>query len=233
MENKASHPRRELSRNKVLNSLRKFPKRSKELLKDTGLSVAGFNEIRKILLDEKLIDHTLINGKEGYTITKKGITTLKNYPYLAYLIDNIHSRDGRYHSDYTTTTGSILSLNLSWGIHSDLTYDKDMGKLNLLSPKDVIEIEKLLFDKISNNIKKKKLHKEQIGKMVLGFDINYIEVLKSIKEKSLAYCDNSFKEEWDLRLKESGDPEELTEKEQKKLSALQKKTYEKIKKLNL
>ena len=233
MKSKAIHPRRELSRNKVLNSLRKSPKRFKELLADTELTPSGLNEIRKILLDEKLIEHILIDGKEGYGITKKGTISLANYPYLAYLIDNIHSRDGRYHSDYTTTTGSILFLNLPWGIHSDLTYDKDIEKLNLLSPKDVLEIEKLLFEKISYNIKKKKLNKEQIGKMVLGFDINYVEVLKSIKEKSLAYSDNSFKEEWDLRLKLGGDPEDLTEKEHKKLSALRKKTYEKINILNL
>lgn len=225
--------RRIRSRNMVLNALKINPQGFSSLEKSTGLSPVGLNDIRKILLNEKLIEPAIIDGKKVYKITEKGTISLGFYPYLAYLINAMHLRDGKYHSDYSRTTGSILSLDLSWGIQSDLMYDKEIDALNLLSPKDVLEIEKLLYKKITNNIKKQKLNKEQIGKMVLGFDIDYNEVLKSIKDKSLAYSDNSFEEEWKLRTKRDGDPEGFTAKEHQRLTTLRKKTYDKINKLNL
>lgn len=217
----------------VLNALKIKPQGFGSLEKSTGLSAAGLNDIRKILLNEKLIESTIIDGKKAYKITEKGTISLGSYPYLAHLINAIHSRDGKYHYDYSRTTGSIMSLDLPWGILTDLTYDKELEDLNLLSQNDVLEIEKLLYEKIRNNIKKRKLNKEQIGKMVLGFYIDYNEVIKSFKEKSLEYSDNSFEEEWELRTKMDGDPESFTAKEAQKLTKLREKTYEKINKLNL
>ena len=74
---------------------------------------------------------------------------------------------------------------MPWGIESDLTLDKEMNELNLLHPKDVIAIEELVFKKIAKNIKKRKLNEEQFGNIVLGFRIDYSELVKSIKENSL------------------------------------------------
>ena len=68
--------------------------------------------------------------------------------------------------------------------------------------------------------------------MVLGFSIDYNELVKSIEGKSLAYINNMSKEEVRLLGKIDGSPDSLTEKEGKRLVVLRKKTYEKIKKLD-
>ncbi len=224
---------REISLNAILNALKNKPLGFGDLVKSTGFSEAGLNKNRIILLERKLIEPIIQNGKKVYKITKKGITLSATYPYLARLIDEIHSRDGRNFSDYSTMMGSILSSKLPWGIESHLICDKDVEKLQLLSSKDVSEIEKLVYEKISNNIKKNKLNKQQVGKMVLGFDIEYDALFESIIQQSLLYLKHISKEEHIFLNKYENDPESLTEKEFKKMSDLRTKTRKKIKKLNL
>ena len=225
--------RSEKNQNTVLNKLKNKPLGFCDWVKSTGFSETGLNNIRKRLLEKKFIVQVIIDGKKGYAITKQGQTSLDNYPYLGYLTEQIFSRDGLYHSDYSTTMGTVLSMGLPWGIQSDLTYDKEIMGSDLISSKDVIEIENILYKKISDNLKKKKIKKEQIGNMILGFNINCENLLKSVSEQSLDYVDNVSKEESKLLSKYSVDPESLTEKELKRLNVLNKKTREKIKKLNL
>ena len=62
--------RRERSRNKVLNSLKDSPKRFKDLEKETGLSAAGLNDVRKIMLEEKVIEL-----RKSYNLELKGIAS--------------------------------------------------------------------------------------------------------------------------------------------------------------
>ena len=69
------------------------------------------------------------------------------------------------------------------------------------------------------------------GKMVLGFSMDYNEIRKSIDQKSLEYVENMSKEEAKLLLKYSDEPENITDKDVKRLETLREKTYEKIKKL--
>ena len=69
--------------------------------------------------------------------------------------------------------------------------------------------------------------------MILGFTINYSELIKSIKNKSLDYMNNITKEELKLLSKYEDDPESLTKKEFKRMNDLRIKTREKIKKSNL
>ena len=233
MQTKISNRRRETSRNKVLNSLKNGAKRFKDILHDTELSPAGLNEIRKILLEEREIEPTLIDGKEGYQLSDKGIISANNFVILPFVIDEIKSRDGKSYSDYSRLSGSIMSSSLPWGINSNLLIDSTLDELKPLSPEDVCEIEELIFNKIISNIKKRKMNKIDIGKMVLGFDIDFSELLKSIEKNSLVYYDNISKEESKLLGKYENDPTSVTLTEIKKMNLLRAKTYEKIKKLNL
>lgn len=224
---------REISLNAILNELKNKPLGFGDLVKSTGFSEAGLNENRKILLERKLIEPIIQNGKKVYKITKKGITLSGTYPYLASLIDKIYSRDGRTFSDYSTMMGSIMSSGLPWGIESHLICDRTIEKFQLLSSKDVSEIEQLIHEKISINIKKNKLKKGQVGKMVLGFDIDYNALFESVTKQSLVYLKHITKEESKLLNKYEDDPESLTQKEFKRMNELRIKTREKIKKLNL
>ncbi len=223
--------RRERSRNKVLISLSNSPKRFKDLEKETGLSAAGLNGIRIILLEEKVIESTLIDGKPAYKITKKGKNSLLKYNNLSFDVNEIKSRGGVYLRNYSTLNGGITSSKLSWGIRSDLTMDKQINSLSLLSSKDVEYIEKLVYKKLEYNISKRKITQDKIGKMVLGFSIDYNQLLQSVKEKSLRYYEEMSNEEITLLNKLDSNIENMTKKEKKRLETLRKQTYEKIEKL--
>jgi hypothetical protein len=224
-----SNPRREISRNKVLISLERKAKRTKDILKDTKLSPAGWNVIRKILLEEREIEHTLIDGKEGYQLSDRGIISVNNFNNLPFSIDEIRSNDGKSYRDYSTLCGSIMSSSLPWGIISNLSIDKNIEKLQPLLPNDVIEIEELIFNKIMFNIKKRKLNKIANGKIVLGFDMDFSDLQKSFDANSLKYYDSMSKEESNLLNKYEVDPESLSQKEFKKMNDLRTKTRKKIK----
>jgi len=220
--------RRERSRNKVLNSLKDSPKRFKDLEKETGLSAAGLNDVRKIMLEEKVIESTLLDGKPAYKITKKGKNSLSKYNTLAFEINEIKSQNGIYRRDYSSLNGGINTSQLSWGIRSDLTCTKQIEKLNLLSSSDVEEIEKFLYKKLEQNILKNKLSDDQIGEIVLGFSVGIPQVLQSIKEKSLTYYENMSKEEIKLLNKLDDDPKSMTQKEKNRLDVLRIQTYKKL-----
>lgn len=231
MSTKNYNTKREKSRGRVMRFL-KEPKRFTDLQKETGLSPAGLNEALKIMKEKKEIKLVLVEGKPRYMLTNKGKISLENFLALSFYIDEIRTRGGIHHWDYSTLQGTIVSSGLNWGIESDLTLDNDVKDLKLLQPKDVIEIEELVFKKINNNIKKRKLKKVQFGKMVLGFSIDYNELVKSIEKKSLAYINHMSNDEAKILSKIDGSLDSLTKEEVKRLDELRKKTYEKIKKLD-
>ena len=105
-------PRRERSRNKVLIALKSEPKRFKDLLEETKLSAAGLDAIRKILLEEKLIVHELIEKKAVYRLTKKGEKSFDNVFLISHNIDRIISNNGIHHPNISQNTQSISSSNL-------------------------------------------------------------------------------------------------------------------------
>lgn len=224
--------RRERSRNKVLISLRRGSKRFKDLEKETELSSAGLSAILKLLVTGKEIEPTLVDNKSGYKLTEKGKISFDDLFLLSHDIDEIRSRDGIHYRNYSDLWGSIISCGLPWGIESDLTLDKEINELNLLQNEDVRDIEELIFEKITKNIKKKKLTEEQFGKIVLGFSIDYSKLINSIKENSLTYIKHISKEEQKLLEKMEENIENMTNKEIKRLEVLRKKTYEKIKNLS-
>jgi len=232
MASKTTSMKRLRSQSKIINSLRKGAKRFTDLKKDTRLSDAGLNETLKVMKKENVVELILVDDKQRYRLTKKGENIIEKYLYLSHDIDDIRYRDGVHYRDYSTLYNSILASNLPWGIESDLTMDIEIKELNLLSPKDVIEIEELVFKKIKDNIKEKKLNQKQDGKMVLGFCIDFNEVVKSIEEKSLGYTKHISEEEIKILNKIDGSPDALTKKEEKRLQLLRKKTYKKIKKLD-
>lgn len=232
MTQKTFSMKRERSKSKIINSLQKEPKRFKDLQKETGLSAVGLSDTLKVMKDDNMVETILAGGYNKYRLTKKGETIIEKFLYLSYDIDAIRSRYGEHHRDYSTLYNTIVASGLPWGIESDLTLDNEVKDLKLLQPKDVIEIEELVFKKIYNNVKKRKLKKIQFGKMVLGFNIDYNELVKSIEGKSLAYINHMSEEEVRLLGKIDGSPDSLTEKEGKILVILRKKTYAKIKKLD-
>jgi len=217
----------------VLIALKNKPKQFKDLLERTGLSAVGLNEIRKILLEEKIIVRELIGKKTVYRLTRKGEKSFDNVFLISHDIERIVSNDGIHHPNFSQNTPSLLSCNLPWGIDSDFIVDKNIDSLNLLSSNDVSDIEEFIFNKLSKNIPKKQLADKKLGDIVLGFSVNYNKLLDSIKKQSLLYFKHITKEERKLLEKMDDDIESFTSKERDRLDVLRKNTYEKIKKLNL
>ncbi len=225
---KTDNMKRERSKNKILIALKKEDKRFTDLQKETELSPAGLNGTLKMLMKEDIIRIILDGKKRKYRLTKNGERWFEKHLYLSYDVDLIKSREGKHYRDFSTLHDSIISLGFEWGIESDLTVDKDIDGLHLLKSKDVIEIEELIYKKIKNNIKKENIEIKN-GKGVLGFRIDYNEIIKSIKQKSLEYVNHMSKEELRILSKYEDDPESVTKNELEKLSKLRKKTYKKIK----
>ena len=230
-----SSKRRERSRNMVLIALEKEPKRFTDLENDddVDLSAVGLTSILKILQEDGEIKLELIDNKKKYKLTKKGTISVSDLNFLSIGLDNIKSRNGKYYSSYSGLHPVMLSSSLPWGIESDLTIDNEIDSLNLLSREDVSEIEELLFRKLSKNIPKRKLEQKLVGKMILGFTVDYNELINSIKKQSLDYMNNISKKECILLNKYEDDPESLSTKELEQMNILRVKTREKLKNLNL
>ncbi|MCE2506291.1 MAG: hypothetical protein J4F36_07470 [Nitrosopumilaceae archaeon] len=235
MITKTSSKRRERSRNAVLIALQKEPKRFTDLVKDeeVNLSAVGLTSILKILSEDDEIQLELIDNKKKYVLTNKGTISVSNLNFLSIGLANIISRDGKYYSTYSRLQPSMLSSSLPWGIESDLIVDKEIDSLNLLSRSDVLEIEELLFRKLSKHIPKRKLEQKLVGQMILGFTIDYPELIKSVEKQSLDYVRKMSKEESRLLNKYENDPESLTTKELSRMNELRKETTDKLKKSNL
>jgi predicted transcriptional regulator len=225
----AINMKRERSRNKIFVALRNKPKRFTDLEVDTGLSAVGLTSILKILQKEGEIKLELIDDKKKYKLTKKGTVSVSNLNLLSMNLEKIMSDEGKYYSTFSGLTPSMSSCGLAWGIDSDLTLDKNIDSLNLLSKKDVGDIEEFIFKILSKNIPKNKLDEKISGEMILGFVINYSELIKSIKNKSLDYINNITKEELKLLGKYENDHQSLTDKEFKKMNDLRIKTLKKLK----
>jgi predicted transcriptional regulator len=220
--------KRERSRNKVIIALKNEPRRFTDLQIETKLSAVGLTSILKILLKEKEITLELIGNKKKYKLTKKGTLSASDLNFMSIDLTNIASRNGKYYHTYSRLQPSMLSSSLPWGIESDLTVDNGIDSLNLLTRKDVSEIEKLLFQKLVKNFPKKQVNEKCIGKMILGFTIDSTELVKSIKKQSLDYYENISKEESKLLGKYEDDAESMTEKELKRMNTLREKTRKKL-----
>ena len=212
----------------VLIALKNEPKRFTDLNNEVKLSAVGLTSILKILLDEKEIELKLIDNKKKYVLTKKGTISASDLNFLSIGLSDITSRNGKYYSTYSRLQPTMLSSFLPWGIESDLTVDKEIDNLNLLSRSDVSEIEKLLFEKLAKNLPKRKLEQKLSGKMILGFTVDYSELIQSVQKQSLDYVKIMSKEESSLLNKYEIDPESLTQKELKRMNDLRDKTRKKL-----
>jgi hypothetical protein len=183
-------------------------------------------------LEEKEIVLEVIGKKAVYRLTKKGEKSFDSAFLISHTVKRIIQNNGTHYPNTSENTQSLISLNLPWGIDSDLIVDESIDSLNLLSSGDVSDIEEFIFEKLSKNIPKKQLDDKKIGDMVLGFSIDYQKLLDSIKQQSLLCSKHITKEEKRLLEKKNDDFESFTAKERDRLVVLRKKTYEKIKKLN-
>lgn len=211
----------------LINLGEKSYKQLESQLKFSGTTLSKhLNELSK----RREIKKVVLNGEIVYKLSDKGIINPSDISHVSSYLKNIKKRGGEAHYDYSHLQGEILSSSLPWGITSHLIIDKDLKKIKLLTIDDVRDIEKLVYQKMIQNIKNEKLQGNVLqGHFQLGFNVDYKELLESFKAKSLDYFEMMSKEEGDLLSKIDDDPESVTDKEIKRLQKLREKTYEKIK----
>jgi len=214
-----------LRKNRVLSFLEAGPQTFKQLEKAYGKGPSSLNRILIELDDDKKISLTIHNKKKAYEITKKGRDSLLSFGIIGMLINQILVKGGLYHEDYDNLCGSMFYCDLPWGIQDDLVYDKKLHKYNPITKETASNIHKSLYNNILQDAKNKKiiLDESKTGQVILGFLIDYHDLIKSIKERSLDYIDEMSEKEKDLLAKyEDGTVTSQDIDEQKRLRTITK-----------
>ncbi len=174
---------REENRSKVLSLLKDSPQRFSFLEKSTGFSPAGLTNILDELLQNKKLIKIVKDNKLAYSL-KKGIN-LGEILFLGRVLYEIKERGGKIYIDYTHSREDLPPEKVPWGVESHLVLDKNIDEKNLnpISKKDVAEMEQWLFKKIMKKVKKKriKVDEDQEGTIVLGFRMDYGELISGVK----------------------------------------------------
>lgn len=202
-----------------------------------------FNELQRLtnyvpstlssLLDELeaegKIEQTLRNGKAAYGITKKGKGTIIEFGILGMMATQIMQQGGVYHDDYSGLFSTIsYYYELPWGIQDDITYDKNLKKLLPVSKQTAHEVHELLYNCIKEDVKARKISLDPTkdGKIILGFTIDYADLVKSINEQSLYYLENMSDKE--RKLYDRVGDSTMTPKEKEELGELRKQNKARI-----
>jgi len=180
---------KELNRSGVMVCLKDEAKRFKDIKEITGLSPMGLTKILSGLEEEGLIGRKTEGRWSSYILTRKGEKMLFKMTTLDMIIGKIQDDGGKYHHDYSGTKGSMELSGLVWGIQDDLVIGKEIGeKDNPLLPDIVRSTQAYMFQEIKSAAKNNliKLDEKKKGQIVLGFVIDYDDLVKSINDDSLS-----------------------------------------------
>nr|MCH9657448.1 hypothetical protein [archaeon] len=142
------------------------------------------------LEEEGLIGRKIEGRWSSYILTRKGEKMLFKMTTLDMIIGKIQDDDGKYHHDYSGAKASMELSGNVWGIQDDLVIGKDIGeKDNPLLPDIVRSTQAHIFREIKSAAKNNliKLDEKKKGQMVLGFVIDYDDLVKSINDDSLSH----------------------------------------------
>ena len=178
--------------------------------KTIDISEKTINRHLKELLNEGKISFNSIDKK--YTQTKKGKIELNNIAFQKLILDSIINKSKSSKIDYSGLQIELENCSLAWGIESNIIISKKVQniefirkgnkkeiKKNILNPEDVEDIERLLYSKISKNLKEfgqfhikynKVKEALQDERLVVNFNINMKDIWDSIRLKSLEIYDN-------------------------------------------
>lgn len=222
---------KELRKNLLLKMLEDGPKSFTELQKEYGKGPSSLNRLLIELVDnEKKIDLVIYQKKRAYALTKKGEKSILSFGIIGMQINQILEKGGMYYEDYSNQRGSMYFNNLPWGIEDDLVLNKSLAKINPVKKDTVLKLHELLYQSLKDEIKKKRLDRTKDGQMILGFTIDYKDLIKSIEEESLEY--SKFMSERELDLLEKWDKEGLKKEEKEEFDRLRQQTRVKLRRKN-
>ena len=177
---------KEENRHKILRLLHDKPRTFKELLEQTGFSPMGLTKMLKELKEQSKIGKLTKDRTSPYVLGAGGATTAHEFLFLGNVISEVRDNGGKYYIDLSNHSNSELSnFGLPWGIYSHLFVDKELRekKLNPFWYLEMLDIERFMYEKILQKVDKEKLYLDEDtkGKIIVGFEIDYENLIKSIK----------------------------------------------------
>jgi hypothetical protein len=221
---------KEQNRARIIRLLGSGPKRFTDLLNETGFSPRGLTTMLKDLEKAHRVEKTALeNGKEAYKATKSGESWLMKYVGIVSMANFLRDEGADYYEDHSFMRGSMYFYEMPWGVQDDIMVDRNLE--NPISKETAFELQRLLYQKIKEDYKNNKIQLDPTkkGDILLGFMIDYENLVKSINENSLEYRESISERELDILYKrEDGtatkaDMEELAKLKQKTLQKLEKK----------
>jgi len=158
-----------------------------DLARASGLSDPGLSKVLKRMQKKEIIQWKE-KGKKGFYMTK-GRGNIHEILYLGDAIENLREDTCKYYIDYSDNDQSkATGYGPPFGIWSHLFLDEEIAKFhNPFSKQDIFEIEKVIFDKLKDNIGDNKFRiahkiKDKDKRIILGFEIYYDRLLKAFEE---------------------------------------------------
>lgn len=221
---------KEQNRARIVRLLGTGSKRFTDLLNETGFSPRGLTTmLNDLVTAHKIEKTTLENGKEAYKATKSGESWLMKYIGIVSMANFLRDEGADYYEDRSFMRGSMYFYEMPWGVQDDIMVDRDLE--NPITKETAFELQRLLYKRIKEDYKNNKvqLDPSKRGNILLGFMIDYEELVKSIQQNSLEYSESISKRELDILYKrEKGT---VTEADMEELAKLKQKTLQKLEKL--
>jgi len=209
----------------------KGPHSFSKLEEITQLFPGTLNAVLNDLEEDKKIERITHERKMAYAITKKGRGTIVELGILGVEATDLMQKGGVYLEDYSNWRGTMYFYDLPWCMQDDLILDKNLKKLNPITKETATELQKLLYRCIKEDAKKRRIHLDgtKDGKVILGFNIDYKGLVKSIEEQSMDYLEIMSDREENLWAKiDSGT---LKKKERDELDKLRQMTRVKLRRI--
>ncbi len=191
-KNKRFSHAREMRKASILRLLDdKGPHSFSKLEKITQLFPGTLNAVLLDLEGDNKIERIAHEGKMAYAITKKGRGTILELGIIGFEASEVMQQGGAYFEDYSNWRGTMYLYDLPWGMQDDLILDKNLKKQNPITKKTVSELHTLLYRCIKEDVKKRRIRLDETkdGKVILGFNIDYKDLVESIKEQSMDYLE--------------------------------------------
>jgi len=166
----------------VLNSLNKHPLRFKEIREETRISAMGLTNILKRLLSEGKIERTLYEGKEAYSLTKKGEDYLKGLWMILYEIYEMQNRKTNYESNYFSEND--IKYSLLRDIESPyINYNSFIKNISNEYRELILKSIKEKYIKENEDNTYSLINKEELkGKHIIAFEIDFDLIRKNIED---------------------------------------------------
>lgn len=166
------------------------PKRFNQLKRLTNRAPRGLSINLENLLKKRKIEKFVeeVSGKACFRTTPKGRRYFHDVFTLPLTLSGIEEEGGKFFSDYSGFHGDMWFCYLPWGIRDDLALSKEIDeKDNPITKEFVAELQHLIFKRLRSDLKQKKdmLDSKKTGTIVLGFEIDYKELVQSINHKDV------------------------------------------------